>query len=128
MSGVYKMSNVSCVHGKNKLLSMAQGIKEERNSDNLLLSSTEAMFTRQRLIENRYDVFGFSCSVCTVYTAPFCQRKLIKSMECGRGILRRAHWHALVRMRRQRKRKFFSIGVVVGLLLASSTSMKAEVR
>ena len=88
----------------------------------------EAMFTRQRLIENGYDVFGFSCSVCTVYTAPFCQRKLIKPMECGRGILRRTHWHALVRTRRQRKRKFFSIDVVVGLLLASSTSMKAEVR
>ena len=81
-----------------------------------------------RLIENGYDVFGFSCSVCTVYIAPFCQRKLIKTMGCGRGVLRRAHWHALVRTRRQRKRKFFSIDVVVGLLLAFSTSMKAEVR
>ena len=86
------------------------------------------MFTRQRLIENGYDVFGFSCSVCTVYTGPFCQRKLIKPMKCGSGVLRQAHWHALVRTRRQRKRKFFSIDVVVGLLLASSTSMKAEVR
>ena len=63
----------------------------------------------------------------TVYTAPFCQQKLIKPMECGRGILRRAHWHALVRMSRQRKCMFFSIDVVVGLLLAFSTSMKAEV-
>ena len=94
---------------------------------NLTKVKYEAMFTQQRLIENGYDVFGFSCSVCTVYIAPFCQRKLIKPMECGRGILMRAHWHALVRTRRQRKRKFFSIDVVVVLLLASSTSMKVEV-
>ena len=39
--GVYKMSNASCVHGNNELLSMTQGIKGERDSDNLLLSSTE---------------------------------------------------------------------------------------
>ena len=68
-----------------------------------------------------------AAAFCTVYRAPFCQRKFIKPMECGRGILRRAHWHALVRTRRQRKRKFFLIDVVVGLLLAFSMSMKAEV-
>ena len=84
------------------------------------------MFTQQRWSKT-YDLFGFSCSVCTVYTAPFCQQKLIKPMECGRGVLRRAHWHMLIHKRRQRKRKFFSIDIVVGLLLASSTSMKAEV-
>ena len=39
--GVYKMSNAPCVHGNSELLSMTQGIKEEHDSDNLLLSSTE---------------------------------------------------------------------------------------
>ena len=79
---------------------------------------------RQKRIDNSFLAVAF----CPVYTAPFCQRKPIKQMECGRGVLRRAHMYVLVRTKRQRKRKFFLIDVVVGLLVAFSASMKAQVR
>ena len=65
---------------------------------------------RQKRIDNSFLAVAF----CPVYTAPFCQRKSIKQMECGRGILRRTRMYVLVHTKRQRKRKFFLIDVVVG--------------
>ena len=79
---------------------------------------------RQKRINNSFLAVAF----CPVYTALFCQWKSIKQMECGHGILRRAHMYVLVRTKRQRKRVFFLIDVVVGLLVAFSASMKAGIR
>ena len=51
---------------------------------------TKATFAQQWLIKNGYKN-GFSCSVLHCLHSSVL---LIKPMECGHGILRRAHWHA----------------------------------
>ena len=61
--GVYKMSNASCVHGNNELLSMTQGIKGEHDSDNLLLSSTE--YIVDLFLRTGY-LFQFIIACCSV--------------------------------------------------------------
>ena len=103
-----------------------QYILNDSNTHMLQLDN-KAAFTLKRFRQKRIDTCNSFLAVafCPVYTAPFCQRKPIKQMECGRGILRRAHMYVLVRTMRQRKRNFFLIDVVVGLLVAFSASMKA---
>ena len=70
-------------------------------------------------------MYAFSAAAYSLFTRLYFQQGSIGMWVCR---FRRPRWCAPVRMEQQRKLTFFYTEVLIGLLEASSASMKAEIR